>query len=363
MLRRAVLSLVVVLAACAPRGALVLFPQAAAVGQVETLFVATNRAPDTLNQPGDLRDVTVRYARLEVSVPPDRQAGKITYPDRTPDPKTDFLVSAQSEFPDARAFSSELRRALRGLPADGREAVIYIHGFNNPYAEGVMRLAQLSHDLELPGVAVHFSWPSAANPLGYAYDSESVIFSRDDLERLIDLVRGAGARRVTLVAHSIGSMLAMETLRQIEIARPGDAARKIDGVVLISPDIDVDVFRNQASRIATLPDPFIIFTSRRDRALRLSARLTGLPGRLGNVTDPNELGDLKVTLLDVSAFSEGVGHFAPGSSPALIQILSQISSVDTAFDRDRAGRAGLLPGTVLTVQNVTNIILSPVAPR
>jgi hypothetical protein len=47
----------------------------------------------------------------------------------------------------------------------------------------------------------------------------------------------------------------------------------------------------------------------------------------------------------------------------LIQILSQISSVDTAFDRDRAGRAGLLPGTVLTVQNVTNIILSPVAPR
>lgn len=348
--------LVLGLGACAPRGPLMMVPEANAIGTIRPVFVATNRAAGV----GDERSPSLKFTALDISVPPNRQAGTIKLARGRPDPETDFLVTRDQPFSDARAFSRGIRAALSKLPARDREVVIYVHGFNNTFAEGVLRLAQLDHDLDLPGVAVHFSWPSSANPLGYAYDHDSVLYSRDALEALLDIVDDSGARRVTLVAHSIGSMLAMETLRQMAIARPGSVARRLEGVVLVSPDIDVDVFRSQAARIGDLPESFVIFTSQNDRALRLSARLTGQPDRLGNIADPQVLGDLRVTLLDVTAFSEGVGHFVPGSSPLLIQLLGQVANLDAAFDRDRAGRVGLLPGTVLTIQNMTSIILSPV---
>ena len=174
-------------------------------------------------------------------------------------------------------------------------------------------------------------------------------------------VAAAGADRILLVAHSMGSALTMETLRQI--GQKGDRAlqAKISGVILISPDLDVDVFRTQALDIGTLPQPFIIFGSDKDRLLGLSSIITGEPDRLGNLTDLSRLGDLSVTYLDVGAFAKGAGHFAVGDSPSLLALLGQIADVDAAFDRDRRGRVGLLSGVVLTVQSATRIVLAPVA--
>ncbi|MEO1398386.1 MAG: hypothetical protein AAFU56_05910, partial [Pseudomonadota bacterium] len=63
----------------------------------------------------------------------------------------------------------------------------------------------------------------------------------------------------------------------------------------------------------------------------------------------------------VTGFSSGIGHFTAGTSPALIGLLGQLAEVDRAFEQDRAGRAGLVPGTVLTVQNATQVILTPAA--
>ena len=75
----------------------------------------------------------------------------------------------------------------------------------------------------------------------------------------------------------------------------------------------------------------------------------------------DRLSDLEVTYLDVGAFSSGSGHFVPGTSPALIKLLGRISDVDQAFGNDAAGRAGLLPGVILTARSATRVILTPVA--
>jgi esterase/lipase superfamily enzyme len=135
----------------------------------------------------------------------------------------------------------------------------------------------------------------------------------------------------------------------------------VRGVVLISPDIDVEVFRMQARDIGRLPQPFLIFGSDRDRVLRLSALITGQKGRLGSLENIDQVADLDVTYLDVGAFSSGAGHFVAGTSPALIQLLGRIGEVDQAFGGDAAGRTGLLPGLILTTRSATRIILSPVA--
>jgi esterase/lipase superfamily enzyme len=220
----------------------------------------------------------------------------------------------------------------------------------------------MSRDLDLPGVQVHYSWPSRGKPLAYVHDRDSALFARDGFERMLDEVVAAGAERILIVGHSMGAALTMETLRQAAIRGNRRLVSRISGVLLLSPDIDVDVFHGQARAIGKLPQPFFIFTSRRDRALALSARLTGLgQERLGNIKDVSRIADLEVTVVDVAAFSVGDGHFNVGTSPALIRLLGRIGDVDAAYGRDRTGRTGLLPGVVLTIQNVTQVVLTPVA--
>lgn len=353
------------LAACTPRGAIVIVPGAAEIGVAEPVFVGTTRAADPVT--GELfsgkRSQTARFARLDVVIPPDRDPGEIRWPrtGRPPDPETEFVTSREFLYPDARVFRTDLASALNQRRRGRREAVIFVHGFNSTFAEGAYRLAQLGHDIGIDSTLVHYSWPSIAHPLGYAYDRDSALFARDGLEQLLGEVEAAGADRMIVVAHSMGAALTMETLRQIAIRNDRGLLGRIAGVVLMSPDIDVDVFRAQALRIGKLPQPFLIFTSKKDRALALSARLTGQRNRLGNVTDVAEISDLKVTLLDTTAFSTGAGHFDAGNSPGLLSILGRMREVDTALSGGQTGRTGLLPGAVLTVQSATEIVLAPVA--
>lgn len=361
----AAILIVLSIAGCEPRGSIVIDPAAASVGDVETVFIGTTRGadPETGEEFGKIRNQEIRFVRLDVSIPPDRKLGEIKWPRPVgrPDPMTQFLAVDEDIYPKAADFRADLARALAKEARGAREAVVYVHGFNNNFAEGTYRLAQLGHDLGTRGVSVHYSWPSRGHPLAYAYDRDSALFARDGLEDLLREVEAAGAEHMLLVAHSMGAALTMETLRQLAIEKNHSLLNKISGVALISPDIDVDVFRAQAIRVGNLPQPFIIFTSKRDHALALSSRLTGQHDRLGNVTDIEEVADLKVTVLDTTAFSTGAGHFNAGNSPALLLMLGRLSEIDTAFTGDRTGRPGLLPGAVLTLQNATQIILSPVA--
>jgi esterase/lipase superfamily enzyme len=367
-MRQSVLALALLLiAACTPRGDFVrlsdLSPDSAALasqaGVREAVFVGTSRAT-TASGYGFERGNATTFLRYDILVPFEREVGEVTWPRSAAhaDPRTDFLTLADESFADAGAFRRALRTEMDRR--NQRDVVVYVHGFNTTLAEGVYRVAQMHYDLKVPGVAVHYAWPSRGSALGYVHDRDSALYGRDGLEDLLTQIDGAGAGRVVLVAHSMGGALAMETLRQMAIRGGPGALAGIEGVILISPDLDVDVFRAQARAIGDLPQPFLIFGSRRDSVLGLSSRLAGMPDRLGNLKDLTQLGDLDVTYLETSAFDEGAGHFNLGSSPALIQLLGGIANVDAAFRAEAAARVGLLPGAVLTVRNATQVILAPV---
>ncbi|NSX53590.1 alpha/beta hydrolase [Parasulfitobacter algicola] len=360
-MKRYIAILFFLLSACAERSFPVLVEGSDQIGVANVVFAVTTRAEDAKVFFGVDRSETVSFGRYVVSVPPDRKPGDIRFPRRTPDPTRDFVLAGVDHFLDNRAFQSSLRREFSKLPKQDREATIYVHGFNNTFADSIFRNAQMKNDLGIPGVPISFSWASSANPLGYAYDSDSILIARDALEKMILDVRQSGAEQIIIVAHSMGAFLTMETLRQMAIGSGRHPSDIIDGVILISPDIDVDVFRSQAKRIGELPEPFAIFISERDRALRLSARLTGLTSRLGNLVDVERVSEFNVTLIDVTAFSDGdeLNHFTVANSPSLLALVSRVSEIDRAFNSDASVRSGLLPGTVLTVQNTTKIILSP----
>lgn len=349
--------LVVALAGCAPRDPIIVAPDATG-GAIHPVFVGTTRGADPETLFGSDRSAAVSYARFDISVPPDHAPGDVERSRGGADPARHFLATSDTRFADAAGFSAALAQVLRQKPRGGRAVTIYVHGFNNSFADGVYRIAQMQHDMGLADVAVHYSWPSAAHPLGYGYDRDSMLFARDGLEELIRATRAAGAEDILLVAHSMGSLLTVEVLRQMAIGSGPDLRQMLDGVVLISADIDVDVFKQQLRRTGPLPQPFVILTSSRDRALQLSARLSGRAARLGNVTDPAVLADHEVTLINVSDFSEGLGHFPAATSPELIALLRRLNRIEQSFADDPSARIGLIPGTVVVVQNVTGIILS-----
>ncbi|WP_421702232.1 alpha/beta hydrolase [Aliiroseovarius sp.] len=353
---RRVLFLVLLLAACAPRGMITYLPGDG--GTLLSFLVGTTRGFNEEGRPNAERHQQIRFGRIDISIPDAHEVGKIEWPRGNPDPDQHFLTRDFAEY-DTRRFRDQVRREMAKRSPQHRGVALFVHGYNNTFAEGMYRFAQVVHDTGMPEVAVHYSWPSAGNPLGYGYDRDSMLFARDGMEQMMGEIAAAGGK-ITLVGHSMGSLLIMETLRQIAIRDRGFIDRHIEGVILISPDVDIELFRQQALRIGELPQPFVIFSSSQDKILRLSAALTGRRDRLGNIEDVRELADLKVTVLDVSAFTDAESsHNTALASPSFLRLMGSIPVLDQAFSRDRAANIGLLPGTVLVVQNVTNVVIAP----
>ncbi|ETD88084.1 alpha/beta hydrolase [Rhodobacter capsulatus] len=347
------------LISCAPRGEIAYTPEPSA--DIRPVFVGSTRGldPETGAEFGHSRSETLQRARFDVSVPPDRGTGQLSYPlqGRKIDPRKDFVLAGSQKYPGAEAFQAALRQSLK---KSGGEAVVFVHGFNNTFAEGLYRLAQMGVDFGLPKTLVYYAWPSRGQLLGYAYDRDSAIFARDGLRETLRELHRAGAKRILLVGHSMGSSVTMETLRDMALSGERSTLAELEGVILISPDIDVDMFREQARTIGQLPQPFVIFTSKKDKALLLSSKIAGEPDRLGTLQDLRRVADLKVTMIDTGAFSTADGHFNVANNPALIRLLGQTGQVVKILEGDQTGKRNLAAGVVLSVQNATRIVLSPI---
>lgn len=341
---------VVNLAACTDRSNTPVTPEALLIGTPKTIFAATNRAPNADGSFGPGRSEGFNLLELTVSIPPTHKTGELNFAYANPDPQTQFTMAARRVFDDPADFKARLKEDVNRLPSGEREVTLFVHGFNSTQSETAFRAAQLANDIHLPGVTVIYSWPSQGSPLGYAYDEDSVLFARDGLELLLRQIRSAGVGRVVLVAHSMGSQLVMESLRQIEIQTPGWSAANLDGVVLMSPDIDVEVFNSQMSRIEEVPQPFIVFVSSKDKLLDISSRLRGThhSERLGSIASLDAVAGLPISIIDTTEFSDDAvsSHLVAGTSPALIAILNSARKTADAFGRKTISLDKLLPGQV-----------------
>lgn len=353
--------LLIGLAGCADRSYSPTVPEALNIGKPATVFAATNREPLPDGTFGAERTDGISLLELTVSIPPEHTPGSLKFGYANPDPSAEFTMAGRRKFQSEAAFSSKLQQELAKFPANERDVTVFVHGFNSTQAETAFRAAQLTHDLNVPGATVIYSWPSKGKALGYAYDGDSVLFARDGLESLLRKLRTFGASRVVVVAHSMGGLLTMEALRQIEIKSPGWTARNLGGVVLMSPDLDVDVFKSQMARFAEVPQPFAIFVSQKDSILTLSQRLRGLNGRarLGNLNNAEEISDLPVEVIDTTAFAEEAEsqHFVAATSPALLALLNGARETAQTFDRDQDRLRRLLPGQIVIRDNATEIAL------
>lgn len=352
---------VVVLAACAPRGAVMVYDTPSNVNYVAPIFVATTRVPS--ERPYDFtseRASKISLARYDISVPATHQQGAIEWPKGTPNGETDMLTVGVTNFDSRASFVASANTYRRS----GQESVVFIHGYNNTFAEGLYRFAQMAHDIDIQGPKYHFSWSSAGDARGYIYDRDSVLFARDGLEQLLNDVAKTSTDGVFLVAHSIGSALLIETLRQMSIGGNASLNNKLRGVILISPDIDVNVFTENLKRITPRPDPMLIFVSKKDLALKFSSFLTGNNSRLGVIDNLDRLKGNKIEIIDVSAFSDGDGvlnHSVALTSPTVLNLLKNRDIMASILDPNAAAIKGtnIVGRVIQTANDVTQIILNP----
>ena len=358
-----VLLAVMLLSGCANRSYTPVVPEALDIGSPFTVFAATTREKTADGGFGYNRSENLRLLELTVSIPPSHTPGELQYAYARPNPRTEFTMAERKEFASPVVFRSRLGRAMDSVPGSEREVTVFIHGYNTTQAETAFRAAQLANDIDLPGTLAIYSWPSRGKPLGYAYDIDSALFARDGLEQMLLELSAAGAHRIVLVAHSMGSLLLMETLRQIDLNNPGWAPRNIGGVLLISPDLDIELFRRQVKSLSSVPKPFVVFVSGKDKLLNISARLRGNSDgeRLGNIGSIDKVADMPIEIIDATAFSDDAKspHFVPGSSPALIAMINDMQSLNRTFAPDPSGFELFLPGEFVHNQGAARLTLLP----
>jgi esterase/lipase superfamily enzyme len=253
------------------------------------MVVATTRAPAA--SPAVMfsggRAQASSFADMVVSLPPDanRQIGQVQWSKQLPgDPATDFVTLKADVITRDQAIATYARLLRESKKS---EAMIFVHGFNQRYDDAVYRFAQILHDSGAEGevAPVLFTWPSKGNVFAYGYDRESANYSRDGLEALLHyLVKDSQVKKITILAHSMGNWVTLEALRQMAI-RDGRVAPKIKLVLLASPDVDVDVSREQIAAMGPDRPHIALFVSQDDRALAASKEVWGAP-RLGAV-DPD----------------------------------------------------------------------------
>ncbi|MBB4170762.1 MULTISPECIES: alpha/beta hydrolase [unclassified Rhizobium] len=324
-------ALALAVSGCANRAQDVLRPLAAAPTGTSrvTMLVATTRKPS--DDPGSLfsgdRGTAISLNSIDISIPPDRnrKIGEVQWPSRMPpNPQKEFAVTDVAKVQSEGKALDWYRRNRNKR----HQVIIFVHGFNNTYADAVFRFAQIVHDSGTDAAPILFTWPSRGRVFDYLYDKESANYSRRALEDLIlQAVKSPDVDDVTILAHSMGGWLAAEALRGVAM-REKSIPVKVKNVVLASPDIDIDVFRRQFMEMGPKRPHFAILTSTRDKALEVSGWLSGGVNRVGG-SDLRPyaplLKELGVSVIDTSAIAtnDPLGHNTFADSPEIVRLLGQ----------------------------------------
>jgi esterase/lipase superfamily enzyme len=204
----------------------------------------------------------------------------------------------------------------------------------------VLRITQIAADTQTDYTPILFAWPSEARATAYAADKDAATFSRDHLADLLSsLASNPRIGRVAVVAHSMGGWLTMETLRQLRLAGKNSVLNRLR-VVLASPDIDVDVFRQQIAVLGPMEHPMTILVASDDRALAISSRLAASRPRVGalNVNDPRVVEAAQkahVRIIDISALDTS-DAFRHDRHVRLAALYPQMESASTTADQSGA---------------------------
>jgi esterase/lipase superfamily enzyme len=319
--RWAFLATMLAVAGCTPPIGTEVVKQVDASHHVVPVFYATDRSYDGAAPPaqrygsgrGDMS-----YGIVEVSIPRDHQTGMLETPspwhaEFHADPDRHVLVLSVSRDSGADFFA-KLRETLARSP--GKDAFVFIHGYNTTFEDAARRTAQLAYDLRFPGVPILYSWPSQGEVIKYVVDTNNADWTVAHLETfLADVAARSGASTIHLIGHSLGNRILLAALEGYARRVSAKKAAPFTDVLLTAPDVDAAIFRQHVSRVLASARHFTMYASSNDVALYASETLAEFP-RAGDTRDGIVVVD-GIDTIDASAVDTSlVGHsyFADNAS-------------------------------------------------
>lgn len=252
-----------------------------AARQVE-VFYATDRAPSASagEYYGPDRG-SLSFGLAAVGIPPTHQMGRQEKPsvfkfEWSPDERKHVALKGTTPL-GQEEFFVHLAQAVSLAP--GQKVLVFAHGYNVRFADAVSLVAQFATDLKFSGPILLFSWPSQGSLTGYPVDETNVEWAQSDLVHLLDdLLNRTPAQQVYLFAHSMGARILTHAFNTLAADRGVSRLGQVREMVLVAPDIDADVFRNDvAVRLARNGIHTTLYASSSDRALIASKAFHGYP--------------------------------------------------------------------------------------
>jgi esterase/lipase superfamily enzyme len=188
------------------------------------------------------------------------------------------------------AFFTALENEVRAKQQ--REIMVFIHGFNNTFDDAASRLGVLDYDLQFGGTPVLYSWTSVGGGfkgvVSYRNDEKTIQKTYQPLADFLFEVaqsgRLAGAKRVNIIAHSMGNRALVAAMKDLALRKPKKLL--FDEVVMAAPDVGLEGFatvewpkmqtsaRGSAKRVT-------LYASSDDRALQTSKLAHHYARRIG----------------------------------------------------------------------------------
>jgi esterase/lipase superfamily enzyme len=273
------------------------------------------------------------------------------------DPRRHFTIPKKGirVFETPEQFITAVLSATKELPDFKDHAFVYVHGFTVQFDDALYRLAQLSYDLGVDkgggkhvpfGLPFLFSWPTIGGIQDYVTDSKSARYSEGHLRDFLDLVvTKSQAKNVHLIAHSMGSELLLQVMK--DIASAAHPNIKFNQVILAAPDVDKNDFIELAKRVKPIATNVTLYASSNDEAMIVSRAVHSGRPRAGDVPKEGPVVLKEVHTIDASELSTSIfwtpGHSKYAEDTLLLKDIGTLVRKGTVPPHDRTLTLGRIP--------------------
>lgn len=284
------------------------------------VFYGTDRKIEKDNKKwifGNKRDDNLHLGISTISIPNKHRKGSL----ESPAWRNSFLLheSPKKHFTVLNIEDTHYDRFIELLKSqmdsEGKDVLLFIHGFNVKFKDALKRTAQLGFDLRFNGAVTAFSWPSIGTLLGYNADMDTAKLSSKHLSEFLKVLISGEVNKLHIIAHSMGNVVLTEALQTLkkDVNFPYD---KINQIILAAPDIDKDIFLNFILPAIKGKPRLTLYASDKDKALKLSKTIRNNYIRLGeggkNIVVADDFDSIDASRVDTNLL--GHGYFAETQS-------------------------------------------------
>ena len=197
---------------------------------------------------------------------------------------------------------------LEQIADSGAPVVIYLHGYNNTFANALRRGAVLNADHAPDAVVIVYSWASEGLTFAYAYDESSSESSATSFKDFMYFVtQKVPPERISIVAHSMGARVLLPYLESLQDRNLNPQGNQFANLVFAASDVSQDRFLSVEERPRVRPvqplsayaEEVTVYVSQHDRALKFSF-FVHQDERLGRATPNDMINDPDITAIDAA---------------------------------------------------------------